>query len=450
MAPSPTGYVHLGSARTFLFNFLFARQHQGTMVLRLDDTDTERNRPEYEAGVYDAFHWLGLSWDEGPDSGGPFGPYRQSERHDLYRERAAGLLASGAAYRCYCTPEEIEAEREQARREGKPYRYSRRCLTNPPAGREEFVVRLKIPPGETVFEDLIRGTVRFENEVLGDPVIVRRNGTALYNFSSTVDDALMGITHVIRGEEHLPNTPIQLLLFDALGVPRPFAFAHLPVIVGQDRKKLSKRRHPEVRLSLYRELGYLPEALVNYLALLGWNPGTEKEIFTLDELIQAFRLDRVQNSPAMFDWDRLNWINGFYIRQLSDEELAERLRPFLPGVPEETLRAAAPAIKERLPRLDKAAELLGFLTSEPEPVVLKNGQREMLQAALDALTATEWSPGMIEVALEQVRESHGWARGKFFTPIRQAVAGRVSPPLHDTLALLPKEEAIARLRRAIS
>jgi glutamyl-tRNA synthetase len=450
MAPSPTGYVHLGSARTFLFNYLFARQHGGTMVLRLDDTDTERNRPEYEQGVYEGFHWLGLSWDEGPDVGGPHGPYRQSEKLDVYRERAARLLASGAAYRCWCTPEELDAEREQARREGRPYRYSRRCLTDPPAGREEFTVRLRVPDGTTEFEDLIRGTVRFENEVIGDPVIVRRNGTALYNFSSTVDDALMSISHVIRGEEHLPNTPIQLLLFDALGVPRPAAFAHLPVIVGRDRKKLSKRRHPEVRLELYRERGYLPEALLNYLALLGWNPGTEQEIFDLDGLVEAFRLERVQNAPAMFDWDRLDWVNGHYIRHLSDDELAERLRPFLPGVPDATVRAAAPALKERLPRLDKASELLAYLTTEPEPVVLKNGQREMLVAAMDELRGTEWSAPSIEAALERVRERRGWGRGKFFTPIRQAVAGRVSPPLHDTLALLPKDEAIARLGRALS
>jgi nondiscriminating glutamyl-tRNA synthetase len=449
MAPSPTGYVHLGNARGFLYNLLFARQRQGTMVLRLDDTDTERNRPEYEQAVYDGFHWLGLEWDEGPDIGGPHGPYRQSERLDVYREQAARLLQTGAAYRCFCTPEELEAEREEAKRLGQPYRYSRRCLTNPPRGRDEFTVRLLVPPGETRFTDMVRGEVRFDNALIGDPVIIRRNGTALYNFASTIDDAMMEITHVFRGEEHLPNTPIQLMLFDALGMPRPEAFAHLPVIVGKDRKKLSKRKHPEVRLGLYQELGYLPEALVNYLALLGWNPGTEEEIFSFEELVREFRIDRVQSSSAMFDWEKLDWINGVYIRALTDDGLAERLRPFLPDLPRETIRAAAPALKERLPRLDKAAELLGYLTTPPEAPVLNNGQREMVEAALQGLEATEWQPAAVEATLERLREEHGWGRGKFFSTIRGVVAGRISPPLHDTLALLPKSEAIARLQRAL-
>ncbi|MGH7910743.1 MAG: glutamate--tRNA ligase, partial [Candidatus Dormibacteraceae bacterium] len=260
MAPSPTGYVHLGSARTMLFNLLFARHHEGVMVLRVDDTDTERNRAEYEQTIYAGFGWLGLEWDEGPDKGGPNGPYRQSERLDRYRELAAQLLRRGGAYRCYCTKEELDREREQARRAGVPYRYSRRCLLDPPKNRTEFAVRLRVPEGETRFTDLIRGDLTFQNETFGDPVIVRTDGGPLYNFTSTADDVDMEITHVIRGEEHLSNTPIQLMLFDALGSPRPKAFAHLPVIVGSDQKKLSKRRHPEVRLSLYEEQGYLPQA----------------------------------------------------------------------------------------------------------------------------------------------------------------------------------------------
>jgi nondiscriminating glutamyl-tRNA synthetase len=445
MAPSPTGYIHLGSARTALFNLLFARQNGGTFVLRLDDTDVERNRPEYEQVVYEGFHWLGLKWDEGPDIDGPHAPYRQSQRLDLHREQAARLLENGSAYRCFCTPEELEAERQAARQRGEAYRYSRRCVSDPPRGREEFTVRLLIPEGETGFTDLIRGEVHFANHVLGDPVLMRRDGTPLYNFSSTVDDAMMAISHVIRGEEHLPNTPIQLLLFDALDVPRPQAFAHVPVIVGRDRAKLSKRKHPEARLDLYRDEGYLPEALVNYLALLGWNPGTEQEIFSFDELVREFRLERVQNSPAMYDRAKLDSINGEYIRALSDSELAGRLEPFLPELPPETIRAAAPALKERLPRLDAARELLGYLINPPESPQLDATQREMVQAAAERLAAVDWTPEAIEAALEEVREAHGWGRGKFFTPIRQLVAGRVSPPLHHTLCLLPKEEALARM-----
>lgn len=449
MAPSPTGFVHLGNARSALFCLLFARQTGGCFVLRLDDTDVQRNRPEYEQAIYDGLRWLGLEWDEGPDVGGPFGPYRQSERLDFYRQAAVRLLEAGAAYRCYCTAEELDAERKAAEGRHEPYRYSRRCLLNPPAGRQEFAVRFKVREGETVFRDLIRGDVRFDNSVIGDPIIVRTNGMPVYNFASPIDDALMETTHVIRGEEHLPNTPIQLMIMDALQYVRPEAFAHLPVIVGKDGKKLSKRRHPEARLGLYQELGYLPEALLNYLALLGWNPGTTQEIFSFDELVAAFSFERVQHSSAMFDWDKLDWINGQYIRRLSDEELAERLRPFLARLPQATLRQAAPALKERLPRLGKAAELLAYLEAPPPPPVLTDDQREMVSAALSALAETEWKPETVESALEQVRETHGWSRGKFLTPIREAVAGRISPPIHDTLTLLPKEEALRRLSRVL-
>jgi glutamyl-tRNA synthetase len=345
------------------------------------------------------------------------------------------------------TPEEIEAERQEAERRHQPYRYSRRCLFQPPAGRQAFAVRFRVPEGETAFHDLIRGELRFDNAVIGDPVIVRTNGMPVYNFASPVDDASMQITHVIRGEEHVSNTPIQLMLLDALGEPRPAAFAHLPVIVGKDGRKLSKRRHPETRLGLYQELGYLPEALLNYLALLGWNPGTTQEIFSFDELVRAFSFERVQRSNAMFDWDKLDWIDGHYIRRLSDEELAERLRPFLPQLPFETVRAAAPALKERLRRLGDAIELLAYLRSPPPLPPLANGQREMVRAAIAALAETEWRPAAVEGTLERVREQHGWSRGKFFTPLREAVAGRVSPPIHYTLALLPKAEALSRLSR---
>jgi len=451
MAPSPTGWAHLGSARTALFNLLFARHHGGRFVLRLDDTDLERNRPEYELGIYDSFHWLGLDWDEGPDTGGAYAPYRQSERLDTYREKAARLIELGAAYRCFCTAEELAAEREAARAQGRPrYKYSRRCLTNPPAGRTDFVVRFKVPEGETTFTDLVRGDLRFDNDEFGDPVIMKSNGWPTYNFASPVDDVLMDITHVFRSEEHLPNTPIQLMLVDAMDARRPRALAHLPVVLGKDGKKLSKRLHPEARLDLFREEGYLPEALLNYLALVGWNPGTEQEIFSLDELVAAFDVDRVQRAGAMFDREKLDWMNGHYIRALSDEELARRLRPFLPDLPEAAIAAAAPALKERLKRLDEAAAYLAYLKEPPPPPALKDGQREMLEAAAARLADVEWTPPAIESALEDVREAGGWSRGKFLTPIRESVAGKVTPPIHHTLALLSKPEALARMRRVLT
>jgi len=453
MAPSPTGYVHLGSARTALFNLLFARGRGGAFVLRIDDTDLDRNQPDYEQAIYDGFRWLGLEWDEGADVGGPFGPYRQSERLDTYREQAARLIESRAAYRCYCTPEELEAERQAARAARRPrYKYSRRCLVDPPKGRTSFATRFQVPPGETVFTDLIRGELRFDNDEFGDPVIMKSSGWPTYNFASPIDDALMRITHVLRGEEHLPNSPLQLMFLDAMGLPRPEGLAHFPVIVGKDGKKLSKRHHPETRLGLYRELGYLPEALRNYLALLGWNPGTEQEIFSLDELVAAFDIARVQRANAMFDWDKLDWIDGQYIRALSDDQLAERLAPYLPRLPAATVRAAAPALKERLVRLGDAADAqhLGYLAEPPPVPALQDGQREMLEAAVERLEAVEWSKPEIEAALEEVRAAHGWSRGKFLTPIRESVAGRVAPPIGDTLALLPKTEALGRMRRVLT
>jgi nondiscriminating glutamyl-tRNA synthetase len=447
MAPSPTGFVHLGSARTALFNLLFARRQGGTWVLRLEDTDVERNRPEFEAAIYDGFRWLGLRWDEGPDVGGPYAPYRQSERLDLYREAAARLLQAGRAYRCYCTKEELAGERAQAEREHRPYRYSRRCLTGPPAGRTEFVTRFKLPDDRQTVEwrDLVRGEIVFELAELDDFIVMRSDGTPLYNFSVAVDDHQMRITHVLRGEEHVSNTPRQLLLLEALGSPPP-AYAHLPVIVGQDRAKLSKRKHPEARLSLYQELGYLPAAMVNYLALLGWNPGTTEEIFSLDELERAFDLERVQRSPAMFDWQRLDWLNGQYIRALDDAELVELVRPYVPQLAPERLRAAMPELKTRLPRLAEARPLLEYLWAAPAPAELDPESLDKLRAARAALDPAKWEPETIERALDALRDEHGWSRNALFKPLRLALTGKtVSLPIHYTLFLLPKAEALRRL-----
>ena len=448
IAPSPTGFAHLGTASTALYNLIFARANGGTFVLRIDDTDVERNRPEYEQVIYEGLHWLGLDWDEGPDKGGPVGPYRQSERLDLYKEHAAKLLTEGKAYKCFCTAEELDAERKQAQAEKRPYKYSRRCLNNPPEGRSEFTVRFRVPGGEVKFNDMIRGEMSFDSGLIGDFILVKSDGFPTYNFASPVDDATMKITHVIRGEEHLSNTPYQLMVVDALGYARPRAYAHMPLILANDGSKMSKRKHPELNLMLYREQGYLPEALLNYLVLLGWNPGTQQEIFSFDELVKVFSFDRVQHGGARFDWEKLNWINGEYIRALDDEQLARRLASFLPQLDEATILRAAPALKTRLAKLSDAEALLDYLWTDPASPTLEADAVDRVRAAMAALKDVLWEPAAIHEALLAVVESSGLGPNKTFMPIRLAVTGKkISPPIDYTLALLPKEVAMARLAR---
>jgi len=449
IAPSPTGFAHLGTASTALYNLLFARQNDGVFVLRIDDTDMDRNRPEYEALIYESLRWLRLDWDEGPDKGGPHAPYRQSERVDLYREEAARLIKEGKAYRCYCTPEELEAERRQAQAEKRAYRYSRRCLNHPPEGREVFAVRFRVPGGEISFHDMVRGDMRFDGELIGDFIIVKSDGYPTYQFASPVDDAVMKITHVIRGEEHLSNTPYQLMLVDALGYARPQAYAHMPLILAADGSKLSKRKHPEANLILFRDQGYLPEALLNYLALLGWNPGTEQEIFSFDGLLRVFSFDRVQHAGARFDWTKLNWIDGEYIRALPDEELARRIRPLVPQVDEATIRLAVPALKTRMHKLSQAIDYLDYLWTDPPIPELDPDTGARVRSAIEALRPVPWEPDEIEPALEKAVERAGVSKGKFYSPLRDLLTGKkVSLPIHYAFALLPKDVALSRLERA--
>ena len=442
MAPSPTGPIHVGSARTALFNVLFARSSRGKFVLRIDDTDLERSTAADEEYIYDGLGWLGLHWDEGP--------VRQSERLDLYRQQAVRLIEAGHAYRCYCTPEELAAEREAAQREKRPYQYSRRCLGPDAHGeRTSFVVRFKVPDGRQIeFEDLIRGHMSFDSDLIGDPVIIKSDGFPTYNFASPIDDSLMDISHVIRGEEHLSNTPTQLMIVDALGFARPEATAHIPLILAPDRTKLSKRRHPAL-ITQFRDWGYLPEAMVNYLALLGWNPGTEQEIFTMAELVKLFDLGRVQQSGAIFDREKLDWINATWIRSLPPAELAARLRPFLAELSGEQLERAVPALQERMKTLADGRELLAYLWTDPAVPELSDEEKERLSAALAVLRTTEWEPGTIAAALDELRENRGWNGRQLYNPIRFAVHGGNSPPIQHTLALLPKPEAIARMERAL-
>jgi len=336
-APSPTGYLHLGNARTALFNYLFSRHENATFILRIEDTDLERSKKEYEEMLMEDLKWMGIQWDEGPDVGGPHGPYRQSERLEIYMKYVDKLLKSGDAYYCYCTEEELEQEREKAIAEGRPYRYSGKCRNLTPEERAFYegkgikpVIRFKVPDKTVVFEDIIRGHVEIDTKEFGDFVIVRQDGMPVYNFVVVIDDALMGITHVIRGEDHLSNTPKQIVIYEALDFAIP-QFAHLPIILGEDRTKLSKR-HGAVSVRALKDDGFISEAVFNYLSLLGWHPKEEKEILSKEEIIKQFRIEDVNKSPAIFDKTKLRWMNGVYIREILDlDDLTKRATAFFEG-----------------------------------------------------------------------------------------------------------------------
>lgn len=473
MAPSPTGPLHIGTARTSLYNFLFARHVGGTYVLRVEDTDVARGTDAFERDIIDNLHWLGITWDEGPQVAGgedigPYAPYRQSQRTELYAREADRLLASGAAYRCYCTTDELEAVRHEQERNHEAPRYNGRCLRLTDADLAAFAaegrrpaLRFKVPPEHIRFDDLIRGEVEFDNALLGDFVIVRGDGMPLYHFVVVVDDEAMAITHVVRGEDHLSNTPKHIALIRALGYREP-RFGHIPLILNPDRSKMSKRKS-QTAITAYREQGYLPEAMVNFLAFLGWSPGTEEEIFSLAELAGRFEIGEVHKAGAVFDKDRLDYLNGVYIRSLNYTDLAARLRPFLPeALSDEQLLRLVPLLHERLVRLSDATELAAFLTEtdaevaalyEPELLLPKGRSAAETAAALaaarEALAGAEWNGEGLEATGRAAAEAHGWKPGDFFRPIRVAVTGRlVSPPLFGSMELLGEEHTLARIDAA--
>lgn len=478
MAPSPTGPLHIGTARTSLYNYLVARHAGGTYVLRIEDTDTARNADEFERDIINNLHWLGISWDEGPQVAGgedigPYAPYRQSQRMDLYAREAQRLLESGRAYRCWCTPEELDAvRREQEARKEAP-RYNRRCLNLTDAERAAFTaegrraaIRFEVEPETIRFDDLVRGEVEFDNALLGDFVIVRGDGVPLYHFTVVVDDEAMEISHVIRGEDHLSNTPKHIALIRALGYREP-RFGHIPLILNPDRSKMSKRK-AQTAISDYRREGYLPEALVNFLAFLGWSPGTEEEIFSLDELATRFELGKVHKGGAIFDRDRLDHLNGVYIRSLTDEQLALRLRPFVPDSMEDAdLVRIVPLVKERLVRLVDVRELAAFLwesdeevSSHYDPELLfgkGTGAPETAEALERArrviadLGDADFAADVLEQRCRAAAEAASMKAGDFFKPMRVALTGRtVSPPLFASMELLGRDRTLARIDRAVA
>ncbi|NLG50625.1 MAG: glutamate--tRNA ligase [Chloroflexi bacterium] len=483
IAPSPTGNCHVGTARNALYNLLYARQRGGAFVLRIDDTDVKRSTEESERGVLEGLRWLGLQWDEGPDIGGAFGPYRQSERQELYHAAVQTLLERGRAYYCFCSPDELADERRRARAEGRPYQYSGKCRYLSPAqvqerlrAGERATVRLTIEPGPMTYVDMVQGPIEQDAALLGDPIILRPNGMPTYNLATVVNEQVMRITHVLRSAEHIANTFAQLQLYGALGYEPP-AFAHFGLLLNPDRSKISKRTGA-VFIGEFRDMGYTPEAMVNHLALSGWSPGTEQEIFSLDDLIDSFSLERCSKSNAIYDRNKLEWLNGYYIRQLDVAELTRRVVPFLERA---GLLASPPSDaagmawltrivaleQERLKTLADAPASLEFFFREPDPgaclellranrFARKHSPAELgaaLASALAALRGIEadgWSAEHLEQVLDAETARLGWKRAELLMPLRIAVSGReATPPLFDTLACLGQPATLRRLAAVV-
>ncbi len=472
-APSPSGDLHVGNIRTALYDWAYARHTGGTFVFRIEDTDSARVTDEYIAAAVESMRWLGLDWDEGPDKGGPYGPYRQSERLDLYKEWAQRFVDSGHAYLCYESTEEAEArvERQKAAKEAPSYDGHSRNLT--PEQRAAYeaegrkpVVRFKMPEGTTTFTDLIRGEVTFENNLIPDFVLMRADGSPLYTLAVAVDDVLMKITHVVRGEDLLSSTPRQIAVYRGMGLAEEDfpVFAHLPFVMGSDNSKLSKR-HGAVNISQYRADGYLPEAMCNYLALLGWSFGDgEREEFDKAEMAEAFTLDRVNKSAARFDPKKLDSINAAWVRRLDAADLQGRILPFLQRAgligeepSQEDLRllaGGAPLVQERMVRLDEAAGMLGFLFKADDAVVIEDDARpqldaSVLEASIKALEELgEFTTPEIEAALRAALiEGLGLKPKVAFGAVRVALTGRrVSPPLFESMELLGRDRTLLRLR----
>ena len=479
-APSPTGDLHVGNVRTALYDWAYARQTGGTFVFRLEDTDRSRVKPEYIASAIDTMRWLGLDWDEGPDIGGPYGPYLQTERLGIYAEWAARFLADGTAYYCYCTQEELAERRRASRQAGGMSGYDGHCrtltqeqVTAYRAEGRQPVIRMRMPDGQTTFTDLIRGEVTFDHQHVPDFVLVRADGSPLYTLAVAVDDMLMKITHIVRGEDLLSSTPRQIAVYRAMGVPEAEfpVYAHLPMVLGPDGQRLSKR-NGVVSVNWYRTEGFLPETICNYLALLGWSPGDDREEFTLAEMAAEFDLARVNKNPARFDMRKLEAINGDKIRELEPADFVARITPFLqraglvaaPPAEEQArlIDAAAPLIQARISRLTQAPEMLRFLftgdgefTVDPEDAAraLTPDSAKVLQAAETALTTLEpWEWPSIEDALRDTLITGLGLKPKVaFVPVRVAVTGRrVSPPLFQSIELLGRESTLTRLSRALA
>ncbi|MBI5469573.1 MAG: glutamate--tRNA ligase [Deltaproteobacteria bacterium] len=451
-APSPTGYLHIGGARTALFNWLFARRHNGKFILRIEDTDVARSTKESIQAILDGMNWLGLTWDEGP--------FFQSEMFDTYRKFAHELLDKGLCYRCYCTPEELVARREAALKDGRPPMYDGRCASVKETLDKPFALRFRVPPGRTVVEDIIKGNIAFDNSAIEDLVILRSDGTPTYNFCVVVDDATMDITHVIRGDDHINNTPKQILLYRALGHALP-VFAHLPMILGSDKTRLSKR-HGATSVMAYKEMGLLPHALVNYLARLGWSHG-DQEIFSLQELVDKFSFEAVGKSSGVFNPEKLTWLNHHYIKETPAEELSELLLPFLKehGIEakgDERLPKIILTLRERSRTLKEMAGSALFYFNERVEFDPKATQKFLLpeniglfEVLVERLSAlSEFTHDALEAAFNSILEESGLKLGKLAQPVRVALTGgTVSPGIFEMMEAMGKDLALVRLKYAL-
>ena len=503
IAPSPTGALHIGVARTALFNYLFAKKYQGIFVLRIEDTDIERSKSEWEKEIIESLNWLGLDFQEGPEIGGDYGPYHQSKRGEIYKKYIEKLLAEKKIYYCFCSPEELEARRDYLMSIGQAPRYSGKCRNlseteiekNLKTGRP-YVLRFKVPSKKVVFQDLLRGKIEYDTDSFGDIAIAKNLETPLYNLAAVIDDFEMKITHIIRGEDHIPNTPKQILIAEALEIEKP-KYLHLPLILGPDRTKLSKR-HNVKSVMEYKKEGYLPEALVNFLAFLGWNPGTEREIFSLSSLIQEFSLEGIQKSGAIFNHKKLDWLNSFYLRQKSKEKLTELCLPYL--IQAGLIESYYPAEKlpkkeflrfkiketgeeisfdylvnivslyqERLKKLSEIPELTDFFFKEkidypkellrwtppaPRPPMtdkeVKNSI-DKLKKILDKIKPENWTKENIQIALLKLAAEAGEGdRGRILWPLRVALTGKeASAGPFEIAEVLGKERTIKRIKEAV-
>lgn len=454
--PSPTGDPHIGNMRSALFNYLFAKKEGGTLILRIEDTDQKRLVPGSDKRILQSLTWLGLTCDEGP--------IYQSKRLHLYTQAAEKLVAEGNAYYCFCTRQRLEAMREQQKTRGEPPRYDRKCfgLTQDDVEQKQahglpHVIRMKIPQeGTTVLDDIIRGRIEFRNQVLDDQVIIKSDGFPTYHLAVVVDDHAMDITHVIRAEEWLSSTPKHILLYQFFGWELP-KFAHLPVIVGKDRSKLSKRHGAEPILT-YKEQGYLPEALINFMALLGWAPPDNQEVMSLSELVSSFSLNRVQKSPASFDRKKLDWFNGYYIRNLPQEALLERLMEFVPKTWDHTqIERVFPLLRDRMVTLQDFVNLSEFffedITIDATMLTIPEGKNvwDILREATGRIEAAEWTHDALETSMRALADQAGLKHGDLFMVLRVAITGRTTtPPLFETMMVLGKQKVIVRLQTALS